>query len=174
MWSDLPQNRYLSCRHSLPMPFCLERTSDQRPHLATWMSTIRSQHHRIFIDDEERSVAESITNNSLAPGIILTDATFHEITMMAYPEKIQNNQIPKPFNSSTGLPTGFKKRNQFSSPRSHLNCRSFLGEEQKAAWISRLTVLLGEACDHSPIINVDKSCWSISPSHLQTWTATGP
>jgi hypothetical protein len=76
-----------------------------------------------------------------------------DISTMANLEKWSDDQFLKPTGCSSDFITGFKERNSFSSPDSHLKHQRFVCEEQ-TAWMPRLIALSGDARNHTRINNL--------------------
>jgi hypothetical protein len=145
----------------------------QNPSWLPYIYSFRGFQHRIFTDQEEREIADYITQKYFIPGHLFTNTTFRQIVTQAYLEKYRDDENLPKFNCSPCFITGFKHRNKFASRRVHLKRRPQVTNEQRERWIQRLGELLREVSDHIRIINVDESCWRVYPDALRTWERTG-
>jgi hypothetical protein len=89
------------------MPLYLETALDQKSTWRPWISTFRGQQHRMFTDDEERSIDNYIMQNFRVLEVLFTDAISREIATIAYSEKFQDCPMPRPFNYSAGFNASF-------------------------------------------------------------------
>ena len=126
----------------------------------------------IFTENEEQAIADYIRTNIIEQNQLFTDQDFRIIAITAYLEKYQNSPNPPKFNCSNGFIYDFKKRNKFSSRRTHLKRRPNIKDEDLKKWKLRIKKLMTEV-SKDLIVNVDETAWFFYPRGLLTWATKG-
>jgi hypothetical protein len=146
----------------------MEAAMGQNPNWRPWDFAARGQRHRIFTMTEERAISDHILDTYITRGRLFTDATFVEVAMQAFLEKYRDSDSPFQFQGSPGFISDFKRRNRFSSRRSHLKRRPTVIDDRRVHWMTTLAQLLVDVPNHERIVNVDESCWRVHPDGLGT------
>ena len=126
----------------------------------------------IFTIEEEKAIADFIRTNILAQNQFFTDQDFKVIAMNAYLEKHKDSEFPPNFNCSNGFVYDFKKRNGFSSRRTHLKRRPAIKDDDIRKWKRKIRALL-KTVPKDNIVNVDETSWLFYPRGLLTWAEKG-
>lgn len=128
---------------------------------------------RIFTVEEEQSIAEFIRSNVIKAGVYFTDEDFRDLIMNAYLLKyLDEDSIPRDFRASNGFIWDFKRRNHFSSRKSHYKRRT----ESSPAFIEEWKRQVAEVFANVPldhILNCDETSWKTYPNGLRTWADRG-
>ena len=152
--------------------------------LRTWKSKIKADpeydiqsgykrnRKAIFTVDEEKAIADFIRINIIEQNQYFTDQDFKIIAMNAYLEKYQNNDNPPKFNCSNGFVYDFKKRNNFSSRRTHLKRRPVVNDDDIRKWRRKIKNIMNTV-PKDRIVNVDETAWLFYPRGLLTWANKG-
>ena len=140
----------------------------------SWRPTnqVHGDHHRIFTDLEEQAISEYIFENFLLVNRLFTNEDFKQLIMDAFLNKHRETENPPEFQVSEGFIQDFKKRNMFSSRRTHPKKRPSRDAEKEARFMHEMSELLRH-CDRDRILNVDETFWTCTPMDLRTWGKKG-
>jgi hypothetical protein len=141
-----------------------------RPYQPT--ATMR---RRLFTSEQEAELARRIRDDYLAQGCIFTDADFRLLAIEAYYAWNPINadeEAPtfKQFRASNGFIRLFKKRNRFSSRRSHFKRRSPPNPALERQFLTEIQEIMSRT-DPQFILNCDETSWKLYPNRLiLSWT----
>ena len=140
----------------------------------SWRPTNRAhgEHHRIFTDLEEQAISEYIFENYILVNRVFTNEDFKQLIMEAFLNKHKDTDEPPEFQVSEGFIQDFKRRNLFSSRRTHPKKRPARNPEKEARFLREMSELL-KTCDRDRILNVDETFWTCTPMDLRTWGKRG-
>ena len=140
----------------------------------SWRPTNRAhgEHHRIFTDLEEQAISEYIFENYILVNRVFTNEDFKQLIMEAFLNKHKDTDEPPEFQVSEGFIQDFKRRNLFSSRRTHPKKRPARNPEKEARFLREMSELL-KTCDRDRILNVDETFWTCTPMDLRAWGKRG-
>jgi hypothetical protein len=85
---------------------------------------------------DERAISDHIIDTYITSGRLFTDATFVQVAMQAFLEKYRVSDSPSQFQCSPGFTSDLKRRNRFSSRRSHLKPRPTVSDDDRIHWMT--------------------------------------
>ena len=134
--------------------------------------SVHGFHHRIFSDNEEKSIADFIRSNYIQPGRLFQNLDFQRLASQAFLEKYSgNDDHPEPMFSKKFV-SNFKNRNGISSRKSRYRRRPKFPKEDINGWCDKIKELLrSKPVDR--ILNGDETSWRILPSSMSTWADKG-
>jgi hypothetical protein len=101
---------------------------------------------------------ELIRSEVLIGRRIVQDADFRAHAMAGWFEKERHRDHMKPFNSSAGSISNFKKCHRFTSRAFHDKRRSSATADRQEQWRNRIEELL-RGLPHDLILNTDEMSW---------------
>lgn len=122
---------------------------------------------RIFLPQEEESIAGFIQENIIKPGYFFTNDDFRDLINSEYLRKYRDSENIIQFQASSGYISSFKKKYRISSRKCHIRRRP------KAASFDEQFVnkieMLKQTQDNDLIINIDETSWQLFPNNLLIW-----
>jgi hypothetical protein len=132
---------------------------------------------RLFTNEQEAELARRIRDDYLAHGCLFTDADFRLLAIEAYyawnPIEV-DEEAPtfQQFGSSNGFIHNFKKRNRFSSRRSHFKRRAPPNPALENQFLTEIHEIMSRT-DPQFILNCDETSWRLYPNGILTWADKG-
>lgn len=125
-------------------------------------------HRRIFTDEQEAEITAHIRSEFIAKKLLFTDQDCKQLVIDFY-----NRYHPDSwYEPSNGFVYDFKRRNGFSSRRSHYKRRPVVQPGIKEDFQSVVCELLRTQKLRN-VVNCDETSWKIYPSGILTWADTG-
>ncbi len=139
----------------------------------------RGKCHRIFTDDQEKSMVNYIEDNYINPGNYFSDGHFQSLAFEAYDNIYRNTDDPPPFQCSESFIYKFKQKYGISSRLAHFkerepNFNSIENSEDINIFKATIQSVIEKARQNNePVLNADETGFQIFPNYIKTWAFKG-
>lgn len=135
--------------------------------------------HRVFTDEQEKSMVEYIEDNYIEPHNYFSNSQFQTLAFEAYDNIYRNQENPPNFCCSKNYISKFKNKYDISSRLAHFKERDIKisqddMSEEIALFRSNIQTIIEEAQKNGePVLNGDETGFQILPNSIKTWAFKG-